>query len=109
MRSFATTLTFRSAISAIRYAVPKIAVTKKVISFGAGNQVEALKSSEMNSKFRMDAMREPSYWELGRELIKMAQENREALVAAKAELVHGGNCGSIRRTRILTSQGRPTG
>lgn len=70
-----------------------IAATKKVLSFGAGNQVEAIAATKMNSKFRMDAMREASYWELAPELHAMAGQNPEALVAAKAALVHGGNCG----------------
>ncbi len=81
------------ANSRLAVAREAIAQTKKVISFGAGNQVEALASSKMNAKFRMDAIREPSYWELAPELHKMARENPEALVAAKADLVHGGNCG----------------
>jgi len=81
------------AMQRLGIAKEAIAVTKKVLNFGAGNQVEAIKATKMNSKFRMDAMREPSYWELAPELIAMAQANPEALVAAKAELVHGGNCG----------------
>jgi hypothetical protein len=81
------------AMQRLGIAKDAIAVTKKVLSFGAGNQVEAIKATKMNSKFRMDAMREPSYWELAPELIAMASANPEALVAAKAELVHGGNCG----------------
>lgn len=79
------------AMQRLGAAKDAIAVTKKVLNFGAGNQIEALKTTKMNSKFRMDAMREPSYWELAPELVKMARENPEALVAAKAELVHGGN------------------
>ncbi len=82
-----------TAMRRLGAAKEAIAVTKQVISFGAGNQVEAIAASNMNSKFRMDAMREPSYWELAPELSKMARENPEALVAAKADLVHGGNCG----------------
>lgn len=81
------------AMHRLDIAKEAITVTKKVLSFGAGNQVEAIQATKMNSKFRMDAMREPSYWELAPELVKMAQQNPEALVAAQAELVHGGNCG----------------
>ncbi len=81
------------ALSRLAVAKEAIAVTKRAITFGAGNQVEAIAASKMNSKFRMDAMREASYWELAPELVKMARENPEALVAAKADLVHGGNCG----------------
>ncbi len=81
------------ALGRLGIARAAIDCTKAVISFGAGNQVEALAASRMNSKFRMDAMREPSYWTLAPELNKMARENPEALVAAKADLVHGGNCG----------------
>lgn len=81
------------ALQRLAVAKEAIEVTKKVISFGAGNQVEAIAASKMNSKFRMDAMREPSYWELAPEVRKIAQANPEALVAAKADLVHGGNCG----------------
>lgn len=81
------------ALSRLAIAKEAIEVTKKVITFGAGNQVEAIAASKMNSKFRMDAMREPSYWELAPELHAMARANPEALTAAKADLVHGGNCG----------------
>ena len=81
------------AMARLAVAKEAIAVTKRAITFGAGNQVDAIAASKMNSKFRMDAMREPSYWELAPELVKMARENPEALVAAKADLVHGGNCG----------------
>lgn len=81
------------AMQRLSVAAEAIAVTKKVLSFGAGNQVEAIAASQMNSKFRMDAMRDAAYWELAPELITMAQQNPEALIAAKAELVHGGNCG----------------
>ena len=52
-------------------------MTKKVISFGAGNQVEAIAASKMNSKFRMDAMREPSYWELAPEVRKIAKDAKQ--------------------------------
>ena len=81
------------ALQRLAVAKEAIEVTKKVISFGAGNQVEAIAASKMNSKFRMDAMREPSYWEIAPEVVKIARANPEALVAAKADLVHGGNCG----------------
>ena len=81
------------ALQRLAVAKEAIELTKKVISFGAGNQVEALAATKMNAKFRMDAMREPSYWELAPEVRKIAQANPEALVAAKADLVHGGNCG----------------
>ncbi len=81
------------ALTRLGHARDAIAVTKKVINFGAGNQTEALAASQMNSKFRLLAMRTPSYWTLAPELYSMAQQNPEALTAAKADLVHGGNCG----------------
>jgi hypothetical protein len=81
------------ALGRLGIAKAAIEVTKSVLNFGAGNQVEAIAATRMNSKFRMDAMREASYWTLAPELTKMARENPEALVAAKADLVHGGNCG----------------
>ncbi len=70
-----------------------ITATKSVLSFGAGNQVEALKATKLNSMARLQVMREDSYWELAPEVRGLAAANPEALIAAKADLAHGGNCG----------------
>ena len=81
------------ALSRLSHAKAAIQVTKKVLSFGAGNQTEALRASQMNSNFRLQAMRDSTYWSLAPELMNLARANPEALTAAKADLVHGGNCG----------------
>ncbi|MBP9087669.1 MAG: hypothetical protein KBG15_16220 [Kofleriaceae bacterium] len=81
------------ALTRLGHARAAIAVTKKVLAFGAGNQTEAIAASKMNSQFRLLAMRTPSYWTLAPELFSIAQNNPEALTAAQADLVQGGNCG----------------
>lgn len=81
------------AMTRLGHAKNAIDVTKSVLSFGAGNQTEAIAASQMNSNFRLKAMRNSSYWILAPEIMHIARANPEALVAAKADLVHGGNCG----------------
>jgi hypothetical protein len=70
-----------------------IAQTKKAITFGAGNQAEAMKMSRLNSTYRLLVMRTDEFWEMSPEAAELANENPEAAIAAKADLAHGGNCG----------------
>jgi hypothetical protein len=70
-----------------------IAATKKAISFGAGNQSEAMQMSRLNSTYRLLVMRTDDFWEMSPEAQELANENPEAAIAAKADLAHGGNCG----------------
>ena len=67
--------------------------TKSVFSYGAGNQKEALEATNFNSYFRLAAMRDSSCWQLTDSVKPIAAANPEALTAAKADLLHGGNCG----------------
>ncbi len=76
----------QAAQEAIDYA-------KRVFSQGAGNQSEALDSSNFNSYFRMKTTRDNEAFTITPEVLKLAQENPQAFVAAKAELSKGGNCG----------------
>ncbi len=84
-----------SSAAASRLAAAKSAITatKAVMSYGAGNQVEALKKTQLNSMARLQVMRDDSYWEIAPEVAGIAAANPEALIAAKADLAHGGNCG----------------
>ncbi|MEZ4398625.1 MAG: hypothetical protein R3B06_01305 [Kofleriaceae bacterium] len=86
-----------SATAASRLGLAKDAITatKAVLNFGAGNQVEALRATKLNSMARLQVMRdsENKYWELAPEVRSIAAANPEALIAAKADLAHGGNCG----------------
>ena len=82
-----------SAQSRLAVAKQAIATTKAVMSFGAGNQVEALKATNLNSKHRLQVMRHDPFWELAPGIRALAAANPEALIAAKADLAHGGNCG----------------
>jgi len=77
----------------LQIAADAIAETKKAIP-KQGNQVEALSSSRMNSKYRLQVMRDDSMWEYTNETSRrLAGENFEAALAAKADVAHGGNCG----------------
>lgn len=83
----------QKAYDRLAVAADAIAATKKVIPY-QGNQVPALKATNMNSKFRLMVMRDPRCWEYTTpEAQQLAWENQEADVAAKAELANGGNCG----------------
>lgn len=70
-----------------------IAATKSVLHFGAGNQVEALRATRLNSMARLQVMRDDKYWEIAPQVRGIAAANPEALIAAKADLAAGGNCG----------------
>ncbi len=81
------------AMSRLTVAADAIAATKKAIP-AQGNQVPALKSTQMNSYYRLQVMRDDSCWEFTtNESATLAQQNPEAYEAAKADLAHGGNCG----------------
>jgi hypothetical protein len=76
----------------LELAADAIAETKRAIAF-QGNQIPALKATRMNSQARLRVMRDPACWEMTPEARRLASENPEAAVAAKADLAHGGNCG----------------
>ena len=82
-----------TAHSRLPLAVAAIKHTKEAITFGAGNQYDALKASNFNSYFRMKVMRDPSCWVLSDSVRALAAANPDSLTAAKADLAHGGNCG----------------
>jgi len=73
-----------------------IAETKRAIP-KQGNQVVALTSSRMNSKYRLLAMRDiggqASFEYTTETSRRLAEENPEADIAARADIAHGGNCG----------------
>lgn len=84
-----------SSVAAGRLDLARSAITatKAVLNFGAGNQVEALRNTQLNSMARLQVMRDDKYWEIAPEVRGLAAANPEALIAAKADLAHGGNCG----------------
>jgi hypothetical protein len=82
-----------TALGRLAHARAAIAHTKGVLSFGAGDQREALKATNFNAYFRTAAMRDDECWELAPSVQEIADSNPEALVAAKADLMHGGNAG----------------
>ncbi|OED39493.1 hypothetical protein AB833_15085 [Chromatiales bacterium (ex Bugula neritina AB1)] len=75
-----------AASEAIYYA-------KNVFSYGAGNQEEALESSDFNSYFRMKVARDNKAFSIPSRVTELAKKNPIAFKAAKAELSKGGNCG----------------
>ncbi len=81
------------AMRRLEYARAAIKHTKEVLSFGAGNQKEALKATNFNSYFRMKAMRDPECWEMSASVRALAARHPDALTAAKCDLAAGGNCG----------------
>jgi hypothetical protein len=95
----------------LQVAADAIAATKRVIQH-QGNQIPSLRATRLNSAFRLQVMRDESCWEyLTEESRRLAQENYEADVAAKAELAHGGNCGEHAAVAFhyvrLHAQGQP--
>jgi hypothetical protein len=78
----------RLQVSANAIAATKVAIQNQ------GNQIPALQRTNMNSKYRLQAMRDPRAWEYAtQESATLARQNPEAAIAAKANLAHGGNCG----------------
>lgn len=76
----------------LNLAADAIAATKRAIAH-QGNQIPSLKATNMNSRYRLQAMRDPRAWEYTPEARALASKNQEADVAAKADIAHGGNCG----------------
>lgn len=83
----------KQAKARLNAAQEAIDYAKAKFSYGAGNQKEALDSSKFNSYFRMKIARDNSAFTITPEVEKLAKENPEAFIAAKAELSKGGNCG----------------
>ena len=91
------------AMQRLTKAKEAIKHTKSVFKYGAGNQTKALKATNLNSQIRLLVMRDDqwlldqagvdSFWNLTEEVKPIAAANPQALVAAKADLAHGGNCG----------------
>jgi hypothetical protein len=80
------------AYARLSLAAEAIAATKRAIQH-QGNQVPALKATNMNSEYRLEVMRDDRCWDYTPEAQAIAWENPEADAAARADLAHGGNCG----------------
>lgn len=80
----------------LQVAADAIAETKRAIP-AQGNQVVALRKTNMNSKYRLRVMRDdfaqPCWEYTNATSQRLANENFEADLAAKADIAHGGNCG----------------
>lgn len=74
--------------------------TRQVLEFGAGNQLDALNTTGANSYFRMRVVRGNGYWEIAPAVQELAKNNRDALEAAKTEMVQGGNCREYSRVAL---------
>ena len=101
----------KSAGARLPQASAAIAYTKAVLKFGAGNQFEAIKATDLNSRVRLNIMRTDKYWVIDPSVQALADANYEALTLAKANIAHGGNCGEhaqiafnyLRATAVGTS------
>jgi hypothetical protein len=82
----------QKAMGRLNLAADAIAATKRAIQF-QGNQVPALQATNLNSRARLNVMRNNSCWEYTPEAAALAAKNKEADVAARADIAHGGNCG----------------
>lgn len=80
------------AMNRLNLAADAIAATKRAIQH-QGNQIPSLQATNMNSLARLRVMRTAAAWEYTPEAAALANKNKEADVAAKADLAHGGNCG----------------
>jgi hypothetical protein len=80
------------AMNRLNLAADAIAATKRAIQH-QGNQIPALQATNMNAQARLRVMRSSAAWEYTPEAAALASKNKEADVAAKADLAHGGNCG----------------
>ena len=82
----------QKAMTRLNLAADAIAATKRAIQF-QGNQVPALQATNLNSRARLQVMRTNAAWEYTPEAAALAARNKEADVAARADIAHGGNCG----------------
>ncbi|MDQ3340234.1 MAG: hypothetical protein M4D80_34180 [Myxococcota bacterium] len=80
------------AMTRLNLAADAIAATKRAIQH-QGNQIPALQATNLNSRARLSVMRSQAAWEYTPEAAALAAKNKEADVAARADLAHGGNCG----------------
>lgn len=81
------------AMGRLSSAGAAISYTKSILSFGAGNQEDAIRLSKANSYYRLKAMRDRKSWTLAPGLRALAAQFPNAMTAAKAQLAKGGNCG----------------
>lgn len=82
----------QKAMTRLNLAADAIAATKRAIQF-QGNQIPALQATNLNSLARLKVMRTNAAWEYTPEAAALASKNKEADVAARADIAHGGNCG----------------
>ena len=80
------------AMTRLNLAADAIAATKRAIQH-QGNQIPALQATNLNSRARLSVMRSNAAWEYTPEAAALAGKNKEADVAARADIAHGGNCG----------------
>jgi hypothetical protein len=82
-----------TAMQRLGHAKKAIEYTKSILEFGAGNQIEALQNSRFGSNFRLHVARSKKYWSMTPEAKKVADKDKAAYRAARAEMAQGGNCG----------------
>jgi len=82
----------QKAMTRLNLAADAIAATKRAIQH-QGNQIPALQATNLNSRARLSVMRSNAAWEYTPEAAALAGKNKEADVAARADIAHGGNCG----------------
>ena len=81
-----------ATMTRLSLAADAIGVTKRAIAH-QGNQKPSLLKTNMNSAYRLQVMRDSDAWEYTPEAKALADKHKEADVAAKADIAHGGNCG----------------
>ena len=86
-------LVSEKAMLRLHAAQEAINYSKEILSFGAGNQRDALETTQFNSNYRLRAARYNHFFNIPQEVVDLAEKNQEAFIAAKAELTQGGNCG----------------
>lgn len=79
------------AAKRLSLAADAIAATRRAIHF-QGNQTDSLKATKLNSWWRTKAMRDADCWEMTPEAASLASKQPSSLVAAKADILHAGNC-----------------
>lgn len=82
----------QKAMTRLNLAADAIAATKRAIAH-QGNQIPSLQATNLNSRARLQVMRNNAAWEYTPEAAALAAKNKEADVAARADVAHGGNCG----------------
>lgn len=81
-----------TAMTRLDKARAGIEYTKSVFAYGAGNQKEAIRATNMNVTFRHQVVEGNEYWDIADAVKPLIASDYPAFYAAKADICRGGTC-----------------